>query len=293
MLSNGSSRSEVPAGTLCSWPTPDAKEERLRSSIADYEVIESGAAGPAGGDSYLCRPPARLRLEDPVAVTELGVDATRWQQLADLVVRLANVVSPDMLRLLEIGPDVCPETVGVYLATESAPGGSLARPVGELDRAGRFGAVAAAARAAHAMHEAGLAHGSIWSARVLLTDRGPALAPPRLDAPAGVVTAFSSWAELATVDPDLLSGEYPSRSSDIWSLGSLAHGALSDQPLYPGIQHDEAVTAVQRVLFTRPEIDSRLPAEAAEIVTACLERDPAARPETALEVAERLAGAMA
>jgi hypothetical protein len=47
------------------------------------------------------------------------------------------------------------------------------------------------------------------------------------------------------------------------------------------------------VLFTRPEVDPSLPAGPAGVVEACLQRDPANRPATALEVAERLAGASA
>jgi len=262
----------------------------LRTSIADYEVIRAAQVGPTGRSKYLCRPPARLGLQDPVTVTELDADAGGWQQLADHLVRLACVESPDLLALLEVGPDLSPDSPAVYLVTETALGGSLDRPTGILDRTARISAVAAAARAAHAMHEAGLPHGSICPPLLLLTPGGAVLGPPRLDAPLGLATLVGSWKELSTVDPDLLSGEGPSRSSDIWSLGATLHGALSDRPLYPGIEDDEPVTAVQRVLFTRPEIDPALDGPEVEIVRACLETDPATRPDTALEVAERLHG---
>jgi serine/threonine protein kinase len=228
-----------------------------------------------------------------VTVTELAVDAAGWQQLADHVVRLANVTAAGVLELLELGPDVSTEQAGVYLATETATGGSLGEPVGDPDHAARLEAVVVAARAAHAMHEAGLPHGSISPARVLFTGHGPVLGPPRLDAPLGVAATFSHWTELVAVDPDVLAGEHPSRSSDIWALGAVLHSALSRRPLYPGIESDEPVTAVQRVLFTRPEIDPALAPGTADIVKACLERDPASRPETALEVAERLVGVAA
>jgi serine/threonine protein kinase len=91
------------------------------------------------------------------------------------------------------------------------------------------------------------------------------------------------------MDPDLLCGEAPSRSSDIWSLGATLHLAASERPLFPGIDADEPVTAVQRLLFTRPEIDRDLDPVVAETVAACLDPDPDARPGTAAEVAERLA----
>jgi serine/threonine protein kinase len=265
----------------------------LRTSIADYEVIEPAAAGPVGGSRYLCRPPARLRLDDPVTVTELAVDAAGWQQLADHLVRLANVDGTELLLLYEVGPDLSLEMPAVYLSSETATGGSLAEPAKELEVAARIQAVAAAARGAHAMHEAGLAHGSISPSRVLLTERGAVLGPPRLDGPSGAITSFSHWSELVPVDPDLLAGEHPSRGSDIWSVGVALHSALSDRPLYPGIESDEPVTAVQRVLFTRPEIDKALPKDLVEVIRACLEPDPSARPQTAMEVAERIAGGAA
>lgn len=264
----------------------------MRATIADYETIEAVAAGPPGEACYLCRAPARMRPDEQVAVSELAVDAAGWQQLADHVARLANVASPDLLRLLEVGPDVSSGAAGVYLASEHAKGGSLARPYAPLDAASRVAAVAAAARAAHAMHEAGLAHGSISPASILLTSRGPVLAPPRLGAPPGLVCTYSTWPELVTVDPDLLCGEYPSRGSDVWSVGASLHCTLTNKPLYPGIENDEAVTAVQRILFTRPEPDPALPGALRAVVAACLAADPAERPGSALEVAERISGAL-
>jgi len=92
------------------------------------------------------------------------------------------------------------------------------------------------------------------------------------------------------MDPDLLSGEETSRSSDVWALGATLHTALSDRPLYPGIDKDAAVTAVQRILFTRPDVDPDIPPEVADVIRSCLEPDPAARPATADELADRLQG---
>src|SRR5581483_2365582 len=108
-----------------------------------------------------------------------------------------------------------------------------------------------AAAGAHAMHQSGLAHGSIDGRSVLLADRGGVLAPPPLDLPLGVAARFTTGAVLETVDPDLICGELPSRCSDIWSLGATAHVALGGAPLYEGVREDEPVTAVQRVLFAR------------------------------------------
>lgn len=264
----------------------------MRPSIADYEVLEVLPGSPGEGTRYLCRPPTRLAWDDPVEVTELPVAADRWAQWSDTMVRLAAVPGPDLRAMIEVGVDRAGQ--GAYISCEAATGGSLAEPVtadsDTLSRAGRIEAVAAAARAAHALHEAGLAHGSIGPGSVLLTARGPVLAPPRLDRPEGFAVQATSAPALSALDPDLLRGESPARSSDVWSLGATLHLALSDRPLYSGIDSDQPVTAVQRVMFTRPELDPDLDEGVRDLVSRCLATDPADRPDTAAEVARTLTG---
>jgi serine/threonine protein kinase len=198
------------------------------------------------------------------------------------------VESAHLLRLIEVGPDLDPGGAGVYLVSEAAPGGSIGEPAESLDAAARIKALAEAARGAHILHEYGLAHGSIDSRSIFLTSRGGALGPPALGGPAGVATRMRDWRDVALLDPALLRGEEPSRSSDIWALATTLHGLLSARPLYAAIDSDPAVTAVQRVLFTRPEVDPALPAGIAESLAACLADDPGERILSADEFADRL-----
>jgi eukaryotic-like serine/threonine-protein kinase len=261
----------------------------LRSLVADYEVIQALPSTVAGQVRFLCRPPVRLGLDaTPVEVTELAIDATGWRELADGVSRLAGVRSANVVRLFEVGPDLDPDGAGVYLVTEWAPGGSTDDPTEPLDSSGRIRAVAQAAQGAHALHEAGVAHGSINRGSILLAERGAVLGIPALGRPPGTVTTMRSWRDLVALDPALLRGEEPSRSSDIWALAATLHGLLSDTPLYPDIDDDPDVTAVQRILFTRPEVDPRLPADVGAILVACLADDPAERVQTAADLSERL-----
>ena len=269
----------------------------VRASIADFEVL---APWGRRGHRYVCRPPDRLLWSGgeapPVAghvmVTELAVDAEGWPQLCDALVRLASAPGDGLLEVIEVGPDL--ETGAVFLVTEAAEGGTLDHPEPSWAEpfAGvrpRVEAVAAVARTAHALHEVGLCHGTIHPGSILLTDRGPILDLPRLDGPAGEVAQARSWSELASISPELLAGEPPSRGSDVWALGATLHSLLSDRPLYPGIDEDEPVTAVQRVMFTRPERDTAIPSGLGELIEACLMVDPADRPSTAEAVSERLA----
>lgn len=262
----------------------------MRSSIADYEVLDMLDGLDGASPRYLCRPPHRLGWDGPVEVMELSVDPALLHQWSDLVLRLAAAGDEGLRVLLETGPD--PAGSGVYLSCEAATGGTLARAAedGEApsDAAFMLSAVAAAARGAHALHEVGLAHGAICPEAVQLTPRGPVLSPPRLDGSAGFVVDASSWERLSMVDPDLFRGEAPSRSSDIWSLGATLHRALSPRPLYQGIDRDQPVTAVQRIMFTRPEPDPVLDGDLRDLISACLAADPAERPPTASELAARI-----
>ena len=260
----------APAGTLISVP----------DSIVDYEVLEPWGEGTG---RFVCRPPDRLGWPGPVLVTELAVDAEGCDQL----IRLNSAAGAGMVQAIELGPDLA--TGGVFVATEHPEGGSLARPTAPLDTAARRRAVEAAARAADALHEMGLAHGAIHRGTVLMAERGALLDLPCLDAPAGEAIHVASWPELEAVDPEVLGGEAPSRASDIWAIGATLHHALSDRPLYPGIDADQPVTAVQRVMFTRPQVDRAIRSSLVELIEACLAVDPADRPARARDVADRLA----
>lgn len=263
----------------------------MRKSVADYEVIADLPAAAGGRARYLCRAPGRLRLtRQTVMATEVAVDAAGWPEFAERVARFAAVPSDNLLGLIEAGPDLDPAAAGVYLVTEAPTGGVLAEAGAGLDDASKVAAVAEAALGAHALHEAGLAHGAIDLRSIVVADRGGALAPPPLDHGPGAVADVVDWRDLAALDPDLLCGELPSRPSDVWALGAALHMALSPRPLYPGIDKDAPVTAVQRVLFTRPSIDPDIPPRVARAIEACLAADPAVRPSTAAELSERLQG---
>ena len=257
----------------------------VRELIADYEIRE-----PWGRSArrYLCRPPARLSREEDVLVTDVSVEPEGRLPLYDLLLRLDMAPDGHLLPMIEAGPD--PETGRVYVATEWPAGGSLAAPASgrEPDRARKLEAVETAARGVHALHEVGLAHGAIHAASVLFHRDAAVLDLPRLDVPEGEVLRVEGWRELVAVDPELLRGESPGRSSDIWALGTTLHSVLSDRPLFPGIDGDEAVTAVQRMMFTRPEPDPAIPPALLELIRDCVAPDPADRPGTALAVAERL-----
>lgn len=263
----------------------------MRSSVADFEVIDALPGSPEGRARYRCRAPERLAGPDQVMVSEVAVDASGWTPLVERLTRWSAAGSDGLLRLFEAGPDLDSSGVGVYMVSELPSGGHLGDPGPDSGALERVRAVAAAARGAHALHESGLTHGWIDPESILITDRGAVLGPPPLDVEPGLVSRVRDWRRFVTVDPSLLAGEAPSRSSDIWSLGAALHVALSARPLFKGIDSDEPVTAVQRMLFTRPELDPDLPPVVAAAISGCLNPDPGERPGTAMELADRLTAA--
>jgi serine/threonine protein kinase len=102
------------------------------------------------------------------------------------------------------------------------------------------------------------------------------------------VVRVHRWQDLDALDPDLLRGGPPTRATDVWGLAATLHQVCSGISLYPGLEREQTVTGVQRVLFGSPEIASIIPDELAEVLEACFDADPANRPPTSLALAERL-----
>jgi serine/threonine protein kinase len=152
-------------------------------------------------------------------------------------------------------------------------------------------AVAHAARAAHALHEAGIAHNDVKPGNVLLDSDGGKLADLGLSKvlrPGVTITGLGSSASVEFLDPDLLRGAEPSRATDIFALGTTLHWALTGQGLYGMLPRDNTIVAMRRVMSRPAEISDRLDPEAREVIAAAISPDRATRPATAWQLAERI-----
>jgi eukaryotic-like serine/threonine-protein kinase len=265
-------------------------EVRLRSSLADYQLLGSYGPGGEHDGAWLARPPGRLGGSDAtVVVTEMvdpGPEA--WPAFVERLSDLASIHHDHLPRLVEAGRTEEPEGVVVWVTRDGAATRPLIPAPGQRDPA--IAAVAAAARAAHALHEAGWAHGAINPAAVLTGADLTLLAPPLAAvAPDPVrVGPLSSALAYDSMDPMALWGEGPSRASDIWSLAATAHALITGRPLHPPLGGDTVVAAAQRILIEPPELASDLDAPLAGILAACFAPDPADRPQTAAELADQL-----
>jgi serine/threonine protein kinase len=256
--------------------------------IADYEVVET--LRQPGAETYLlARPPARLGLladHVTIKIVEGRHEPDRFRRVSEELRRFAAVRSPHLVTLYDAGSS----TGRVWYSMEYHPMGTLAEPAATMTTQQQLKAVADAARGAHALHEAGIAHRDIRPANVLLGTSHALLADLELAhflLPGRTVTNSAPVADLEYMDPTLIRGEPAGRASDIWSLGLTLHRVLAEASAYPGLSPEAGVLpAVRRILSGGPEISSQLDPPVAGLVRACVAPDPSDRPATALALAE-------
>lgn len=284
------------------------KDGALANQLADYQVtatvVDDGAATCLRGIR-----PARLG-EGKVTIWALGPLArTPWTSARERLLGIATVRGPHLPDWLEAGTGEWRERSVVWVSAQTSVAATLAGPPPELDVPGRLKAVAAAARGAHALHEAGHLHGAICPQAVaLLTGpvdaagsvaRAPSLsepgtavlAPPSL-ADGGQLIAQVGGPSLSFIDPRLLRGE-GGRWSDIWALGATALYAATGSAPAPGLDDLPVVQALAQLLVGPAPAPPNVPRAIADVVSACLASDPARRPATAEQLADRLEEAAA
>jgi serine/threonine protein kinase len=150
-----------------------------------------------------------------------------------------------------------------------------------------LGALEHAARGAHALHEAGLAHGGITPASVLLTDDGGGRLGT-LDLAPVISPGAVPIGALGFRDPRLLAGAPPARRTEVFALGATVHHALSGTGLWGALPGADPAAAIRRVLSTAPRVSPLLTAAEAALVRDCTVDDDTRLPD-ALAVAERIA----
>lgn len=257
--------------------------------IADYEFVRSLGEGNHG-TFHLAVRPARLPVKDAhVAVKVLSAPTSEetFRRATKELRAFAAVRSPYLVSLYDAGQ----EGGLFYYAMEFLPLGSLAAPARQLSFGEVVRAVTHAARAAHALHEAGLVHRDIKPANVLLHEQGGKLSDLGLAqalAPGMTVTGMGSFASLEYVDPHVLTGGRASRASDIWSLGVTLHTAITGEGIYGPLPARDPLLALRKVLSTPPSLSSQLGDDVRDVITWCLAADPRDRPRTAETVAEQL-----
>jgi eukaryotic-like serine/threonine-protein kinase len=279
----------------------------LASQLADYEI--TGTVLEDGTTPCLqARRPARLGGDGaPVTIWILGPLArTPWTVATSRLEPVAAIRNENLPAWLEGGVAEWAQRPVIWVSASTPVSATLASPPPGMDVPARLRAIASAARGAHSLHEQGQLHGAICPEAVALVTNGSSgPAPfaglgPSVSGPAGgAVLAPPSLADgerpvanvgyppLAYMDPQLLRGE-GGRWSDVWALGATVHQVVSGSAPFQGIEEVPVVQALSRLLTASTPPVLELPEQIAELVTSCLSVDPAHRPSTAKEVADRL-----
>jgi eukaryotic-like serine/threonine-protein kinase len=262
----------------------DTAAPEAPTNLGDYEIIREFSEG-GHGRFYLATPPARLGLSDAVVVKVVpGSQESGFRRFTRELKLFARVNSPHLVKLYDAGQT----EESFFYSMEWCQGGTLADPAAPLGKAAKLRAVADAARAAHDLHEAGIAHRDLRPGNILLRSDGSAclgdLGLAQLGS--GSVTSMAPMASIGFVDPKLITGDTASRASDVYSLGAVLHWALTGKHIHPGVEGVDPMMAVRSVLRQPPHVErDLLTAEEADLILACTSANVEQRPATALEVA--------
>jgi len=265
--------------------------------IADYEFErELGAGGR--GRYFLARCPARLGRggagsdSAEVAVKVFAQESTSegFRRATSRLRSFAAIRSPYLADYYDVGL----HDGILYQAMEYLAGGSLSAPDRPLGPPLRVRAIGDVARALSALHRAGIVHGAVKPANVLIDPYGAKLADPDLSQIASPGQRFAGVGPTAGIefaDPARLLGETAAPAHDVWSVGLLLHWVVTGDSGYAGLPRRDGLGALRRVVAGRPRLAGTLPGPVADIVRACLA--PAADRPTAAEVADRVAAVAA
>jgi serine/threonine-protein kinase len=256
--------------------------------VGDYVFLRELGRGERS-QVYLARTPRRLGIAaEAVAVKVLSLPGDGgFDALADELSLVAALRSPHLVPLYDVGMD----GGTVFYAMRHEPMGSLAAPARTLTRRERLLAVARAARGAHEMHEAGVAHRGIGPGNILLGKAGVVLAEPAVGhlitqgATLSGLGAATGAGRLEFLDPELMRGRPAGRASDIWALGVTLHLVLTGHGLFPALVSADPFTAVRIYLRSQPEPGEDLTDRERSVVVTALHPDPARRFLTAAEFA--------
>ncbi len=261
----------------------------VATSIADYALVRR-LERANNGEFHLARAPQRLGLEAEhvmVKVLDSGTPEETFRRATRELRAFAAVESPYLVALYDAGQ----EGHRLFYSMEYLPLGSLADPQVELDPGRIVRAVACAARAAHALHEHGIAHRDIQPVNVLLTEDGGKLADlglAQVFVPDYTVTGFGNIGAVEYMDPIVVEGAPSSRASDIWALGTTLHRTIVGVGVFGALPPDNPLAAIRKVLSSQPEISPDLTPAVREVVETCLQPDPLDRYATAEETADAL-----
>ncbi|MFF3785874.1 serine/threonine protein kinase [Streptomyces sp. NPDC001933] len=242
---------------------------RIGPYVPLARLDESDGARPVPDRRYIARSADGERTV-LVCVPRATADPSRWAEEARQA-RRSSV--PGFLRVSDAadGTDPIPWYATAYAPALPLPA-ALAANGGPLPERFVRALGAALAQSLATAHAQGVAHAGVTPSAVLLMADGPRLAgfgAVRAAGPDGLRRPDLAGLEPAALAPEQLSGGLPRPLGDVYGLGAVLSYASTGQVV--------------------PE-NGELPAALRPVITACLARDPAARPAAARVAAELTGG---
>ncbi len=262
--------------------------------LRGYRILGSIASG-ASGTVFRA---VQEQLSRQVAVKVLapglfGAEETRSRFLREARLQ-ARLSHPALLAVYDAGF----ANGQPYLVTELVLGGTLRRRLGlsgrlPLDEALRSGL--ALAQGLACAHEAGIVHRDLKPENVLLTEAGDLkLADFGLarELSASISAGTARGMILGTpgyLAPEVIEGREAGPAADLYGLGVMLYEMCAGRRPFAGESLDLTFQA-QLIGVVEPlaELGLGVPHELDNLIGQCLQREPAARPASAAEVAHRL-----
>jgi hypothetical protein len=245
-------------------------------TVGEFQLRARLGAGGMGR-VYLGFSPAGRAVAVKVVHAELARDAEFRHRFGREVAAARAVGGMYTAPVVAAGLDDHPP----WLATAYVPGPSLADVVarrGALPELAVWRLAAGLAEALRAVHACGLVHRDLKPANVLLASDGPHV----IDF--GISRAFDGTQLTAVgmvvgtpgyMSPEQAEGTQVGPASDVFSLGCvLAFAASGNAPFGGG----SAASVLYRVVTGQPDL-TKLPEGLRDVISACLAKDPAQRPE--------------
>jgi tetratricopeptide (TPR) repeat protein len=282
-----------PPGSAPGLPRPRGADSRPIPE--DYEIL--GELGRGGmGMVYKAR---QIRLNRLVALKMIraGVhadpmDLLRFQREAEAVAQLRH---PNIVQIHEIG-----ERHGMpFFSLEFVEGGSLQQKLDGKPKPPRQTAalVETLARAMDFAHKQGIIHRDLKPANILLTVDGTpkitdfGLAKRLEEADTGQTGTGAILGTPTYMAPEQAKGKNRliGPPADVYALGAILYDLLTGRPPFKGETVMDTLMMVQNVEPVPPtRLHPGLPRDLETICLRCLQKDPARRYGTALELAEDL-----